>query len=52
MGIGASDDIGRMLAEAGSDAIVYHAIISRAVDYFYAETKRLIDVVGRAGVVG
>jgi hypothetical protein len=41
-----------MLAEADSYAIVYHAIIARAVDYFYAETKRLIDVVGRAGVVG
>ena len=43
MGIGASKDIGRMFAEAGSDAIVYHAIISRAVDYFTTETKRLID---------
>jgi hypothetical protein len=41
-----------MLAEAGSDAIVYHAIIARAVDYFATETKRLIDVVGCAGVVG
>ena len=52
MGIGASTDIGRMFAEAGSDTIVYHAIISRAVDYFSTETKRLIDVVGCAGVAG
>lgn len=52
MGIGASNDLRGMLAQAGPDATVYHEIISRAIDYFYAETQRLIDVVGCAGVVG
>jgi fructose-bisphosphate aldolase class II len=56
MGIGASNYIRRMLVEAGEDAdrgrsgAVYHEIISRAVDYFHAETKRLISMVGCSGV--
>lgn len=51
MGIGASNDIKRMLVDAGEDGTVYHEIISRGVDYFYAETKRLMDMVGCSGVV-
>lgn len=51
MGIGAGNDLRRMLADAGQDAIVYHQIISRAIDFFYSDTKRLMDVVGCSGVV-
>lgn len=50
-GIGASNDLKRMLADADWNATVYHDIISRSIDYFYTNTKRLIDLVGCAGVV-
>ena len=51
MGIGAGNDLRRMLADAGQDATVYHEIISRAIDFFYTDTKRLMDVVGCSRVV-
>ena len=50
-GIGASNDLKRMLSDADWNTTVYHDIISRSIDYFYADTKRLIDLVGCAGVV-
>ncbi|GAB4543007.1 MAG: ketose 1,6-bisphosphate aldolase [Anaerolineae bacterium] len=49
MGIGAANELGDMLADAGRDTIVYHHLISRAIDYFRAHTTRLIDLLGCAG---
>jgi fructose-bisphosphate aldolase class II len=49
-GIGASNDLKRMLAEADWGTTVYHNIISRSINYFYEDTKRLIELVGCAGV--
>jgi fructose-bisphosphate aldolase class II len=51
MGIGAVDDLSKMLANAGSGTIVYHHLISRAIDYFCADTKRLLDLLGCSGAV-
>ena len=49
MGMGAIDDVKRLVLEAGQETIVYHHLISRASGYFYAETKRLIGVIGWTG---
>jgi fructose-bisphosphate aldolase class II len=49
MGMGAIDDVKRLVLEAGQETIVYHQLISRAIGYFYAETKRLIGVIGWTG---
>ena len=51
MAIGASNDLKGMLAETGWDATLYHDIMSRTIDYFYSETKRLMNVVGCSGAV-
>jgi fructose-bisphosphate aldolase class II len=51
MGIGASDDLGRMLADATPGTVAYHNIISRGIDYFYMATKKLLDVLGSSGAV-
>jgi len=51
MGIDASADLRRMFADAGQDVVVYHQIISWAIDFFYADTKRLMDVVQCSGVI-
>ncbi|MGD2177603.1 MAG: class II fructose-bisphosphate aldolase [Anaerolineae bacterium] len=48
MGIGASDAIRDFLVEAGNGNTVYHQVLGCAVDYFRAETARLIDLVGCA----
>jgi fructose/tagatose bisphosphate aldolase len=49
MGIGAIDDVKRLVLEASQETIVYHHLVSRAIGYFYAETKRLIRVIGWTG---
>lgn len=49
MGIGAMDEIKRLVQEASQETIVYHHLVSRAIGYFYAETKRLIRVIGWTG---
>jgi fructose-bisphosphate aldolase class II len=49
MGIGAVEDLKSQVLEASQETIVYHHLISRAIDYFYAETKRLIGVIGWTG---
>jgi fructose-bisphosphate aldolase class II len=48
---GAGEDLRKMMADAGQDAPIYHEIIFRAIDYFYTETKKLIDILGCSGVV-
>ena len=49
MGIGAIDDVKRLVLEASQETIVYHHLVSRAIGYFYAETRRLIRVIGWTG---
>jgi fructose-bisphosphate aldolase class II len=51
MARGASGDLRKMMLDAGQDNIVYHHIISRAIDYFYTETRKLLDILGCSGVV-
>lgn len=51
MGLGASNDIKNMLAGPGEETLVYHHIISRAIDYFYKDTKRLLDLLGCSGAI-
>ncbi len=52
MARGASDAIRKMMLDAGQDDIIYHHIISRVIDYFYTETRKLLDVLGCSGTVG
>ncbi len=49
MGIGVSNHLGITLTDAGQNAVVYHDIISWTVDYFYTETKKLLDILGCSG---
>jgi fructose-bisphosphate aldolase class II len=51
MGIGAANDLRSMLAEADPDSTVYHHLISRSIDYFRADTTRLLDLLGCSGSV-
>ena len=39
----------RMMAEQDERATIYHHLIARAIDYFYTDTKRLLDIVGCSG---
>jgi fructose-bisphosphate aldolase class II len=50
MGKRAAADIHRWLEDAGEDA-VYHGIILRAVDFFRADTARVMHLVGCVGTV-
>jgi len=47
----ASGAIRKMMLDAGQDDIIYHHIISRAIDHFYTETRKLLDVLGCSGKV-
>jgi fructose-bisphosphate aldolase class II len=49
MGIGAASDLGKTLANADQDTIVYHHLISRAIDYFCEYTTALLDLLGCSG---
>lgn len=49
MGIGAANDLGKILANADQDTIVYHHLISRAIDYFCEHTIGLLDLLGCSG---
>lgn len=51
MGIGASNDIKRMLIDADQGTVVYHDIISRGIAYFDIRTKKLLDVLGCSKVI-
>lgn len=51
MGVGASDSIRDFLDGRGEGGAVYHEIQSLALDYFQAETERLIDLVGCSNTV-
>ncbi len=49
MGMAAAQDLRAWLGEARPNAVVYHHIIARAIDYFYADTSRLMDLLGCSG---
>ena len=49
MALGASNDLREMMAEQDERATIYHHLIARATDYFYSDTKRLLDIVGCSG---
>jgi fructose-bisphosphate aldolase class II len=49
MGIGAAEDLRAWLGETRPNAVVYHHVISRAIDYFCADTRRLMDLLGCSG---
>ena len=50
MGKRAANDIRGMLVDAGQDGAVYHEIISRAIDFFRADTVKVMTLVGCIGV--
>lgn len=52
MGMGACRDLRKLMADGDQNITVYHHIISWAVDYFYAETKKLLDLLGCSGMAG
>jgi fructose-bisphosphate aldolase class II len=49
MGIGVAHDLRQWLMDADQNSLVYHHVMSRAVDFFYADTKRLLDLLGCSG---
>jgi fructose-bisphosphate aldolase class II len=51
MGVGAANDIRALLTDADPDSTVYHHLISRSIDYFYAHTDRLFELLGCSGVI-
>jgi fructose-bisphosphate aldolase class II len=52
MGKRAANDIRSMLVDgAGRDAVVYHEIMARAIDFFRADTEKVMSLVGCIGVV-
>ena len=51
MGKRAADDIRGMLVDAGQDGVVYHEIISRAIDFFRADTVKVMKLMGCIEVV-
>jgi len=50
MGRRAADDVLSMLAKAGEGGAVYHEIISEAIDFFRADTEKVMRLVGCAGM--
>lgn len=51
MALGASQTLREMMADQDERATIYHHLISRAIDYFYTDAKRLLDLVGCSGRV-
>ncbi len=51
MALGASHDLRQMMADGDERATAYHHLISRAIDYFYTDTQRLLDLVGCSGQI-
>ena len=49
MGIGAASKLADSLANAGQDTVVYHNLISQAIDYFSSYTEELLDLLGCSG---
>ncbi len=51
MGMGAARDLRQWLGDANQNSLVYHRVISRTIEFFYADTKRLLNLLGCSGVV-
>ncbi len=51
MALGASQALREMMADQDERATIYHHLITRAIDYFYADAKRLLDITGCSGRV-
>lgn len=49
MGIGVASDFSKTLANGGHDTIVYHHLISQAIDYICEYTTGLLDLLGCSG---
>jgi fructose-bisphosphate aldolase class II len=49
MGIGAAKALGDSLENADQDSVVYHHLISQAIDYFATYTEKLLDLLGCSG---
>ncbi|MFC1975991.1 class II fructose-bisphosphate aldolase [Chloroflexota bacterium] len=46
MGRSASQNLKRTMMEADDETMIYHQTISWGIDYFYMETKKLLDLLG------
>jgi fructose-bisphosphate aldolase class II len=51
MGVGAARDLRQWLEDADQSSLVYHRVISQAIEFFYADTKRLLNLLGCSGIV-
>lgn len=49
MALGASHALRQMMAEGDEKVTIYHHLSARAIDYFYHDTQRLLDLLGCAG---
>jgi fructose/tagatose bisphosphate aldolase len=49
MGVGAANDLRELLMNPDQDSVVYHHLISRSIDFFYAYTRWLLDLLGCSG---
>lgn len=49
MARGVSHDLRKMMMDSKQEDLAYHNVISRAIEYFYAETKMLLDLLGCSG---
>lgn len=52
MARGAARDLRAMLTDTDPEILVYHQVINRSIDYFYEETRKLLDLLGCSGRVG
>jgi len=51
MGKAAARELAPVLADVGQDEVVYHQLISRAIEFFDTDSRRLMDLVGCSGTV-
>jgi len=50
MGLAAVADLRQLFTEKSSEALAYHHLISRSTTFFRRDARRLIDLVGGAGI--
>jgi len=49
MALGASRELRQFLSQGTERETIYHHLTARAIDYFYTDTTRLLDLVGCSG---